>query len=193
VILYEKLRGLDFSAVIPPQQLGFDEKIVYRCSPSGNRYLKKLLTDLNITATDSILDIGCGKGSAIRCMLEFPFDSVDGVELSKEITNIALENFNKIGKTTNIFNMNALDFRNFSDYNMFYFYNPFPVLVLEKVVDNLISQITSNQEVFIIYNNLASQKLLEDRGFYKIGEYPDMWGNGIYVFSSNPASSRLQS
>jgi cyclopropane fatty-acyl-phospholipid synthase-like methyltransferase len=50
------------------------------------------LNDLNITANDSIIDIGCGKGSAMLSMLGFPFARVDGVELSQQIGSIAIRN-----------------------------------------------------------------------------------------------------
>ena len=63
-ILLERMNGLDFSAVIPVAELGFDEALVIKGSPSGNKYLTNLLSDLNIKQTDNILDIGCAKGGA---------------------------------------------------------------------------------------------------------------------------------
>jgi cyclopropane fatty-acyl-phospholipid synthase-like methyltransferase len=55
------------------------------------------LADLKINSNDRILDIGCAKGSAIRCMLKFPFAAVDGVEISKELSlNIFTNKFFKV-------------------------------------------------------------------------------------------------
>ncbi len=38
---------------------------------SGKKYLINLLNDIDITSKDSIIDIGYGKGSAMRTMLKF--------------------------------------------------------------------------------------------------------------------------
>ena len=61
-ILWEKINGLDFSTVIPVVDLGLDESLVLKGSPSCNKYLIQLFDALNITSNDRILDIGCAKG-----------------------------------------------------------------------------------------------------------------------------------
>jgi hypothetical protein len=54
------------------------------CSPFGNKYLSSLLKDFLLTSPDNILDIGCGKDSAIMRMTEFKFNNVDGIEIAKK-------------------------------------------------------------------------------------------------------------
>ena len=61
-ILWEKINGLDFSTVVPVAELGLDEYLVIKGSPSCNKYLVQLFDELNITSNDRILDIGCAKG-----------------------------------------------------------------------------------------------------------------------------------
>jgi len=61
-ILWEKINGLDFSTVVPVAELGLDESLVIKGSPSCNKYLVQLFDALNITSNDRILDIGCAKG-----------------------------------------------------------------------------------------------------------------------------------
>ena len=39
----DERRGLDFLRVTQPSDLGLDEKLVHRGSPSGNKYLRALL------------------------------------------------------------------------------------------------------------------------------------------------------
>jgi len=58
-IFWERVNGLDFSTVIPVAELGFDELLVIKGSPSCNKYLINVLSDLNIRQNDKILDIGC--------------------------------------------------------------------------------------------------------------------------------------
>ena len=63
-ILWEKINGLDFSTVVPVAELGLDEYLVSKGSPSCNKYLVQLFNGLNITSNDRILDIGCAKGGS---------------------------------------------------------------------------------------------------------------------------------
>lgn len=190
-IIYEKLQGLDFILVIHPRDLGLDEAVVVRGSPSGNIFLTNLLRDLHITEADSILDIGCSKGSALRRMSAFPFRRVNGLELSEKLAGIAKENFRKLKKdNVDIYNVDARHFKHYGNYNFFYFYNPFPEVIMADVIEKLSEQV-GNAEITIIYNNPTCHQLLVNNGFVKFREYPDEWGNGIYVYSNKPTTSRL--
>ncbi len=92
----DRCRGLDFLSVIEPEEVGLDQNIAYRSSSSGDKYLLKVLKDMKITNKDSVIDMGCGQGSAMRTMLKFPFKQVDGVELSQHIGQIAIRNFDRL-------------------------------------------------------------------------------------------------
>jgi 16S rRNA G966 N2-methylase RsmD len=187
-ILLDRYRGLDFLTVIQPEEVGLDSSTATRSSPSGNRYLYNLLSDIGITNNDSIIDIGCGKGSAMRTMLKYPFARVDGVEISEHIAEIARRNFKKLNeKKCNIFHCDASIFQHYGQYNMFYFYNPFPAEIMSKVISNISHSISgADKEALIIYNNPVCHDLLIGHGkFLKIKEYPDEWGNKIYIYSNN--------
>ena len=192
-VVNEKLRGLDFSSVTEPGELGLDETTVFRGSPPGDTYLKNPLKDMKIGPNDSILDIGCAKGSALRCMLNFPFSRVDGIELSSELAQTARDNFSKLKKShVEIFNTNAIRFDHYGDYNFFYLYNPFPESVMTQVMDRLTDQLDRSREIIIIYNNPKSHAVLVNQGFTMVREFPDLWGNGIFVYSNSPLGSRLR-
>ena len=67
---------------------------------------------------------------------------------------------------------------------------------MEKVLIRIHDQISgvesvSKKEVVIIYNNPVCHDQFKEYGFYKIVEYPDMWGNGIYLYSNYKVSKRL--
>lgn len=186
-LLIDRCRGLDFISVIQPEEVGLDSNSSYRSSPSGNRYLTNVINDLSITAKDSIIDIGCGKGSAMRTMLKFPFARVDGVELSEYIATIATRNFNKLKVIrSKIITCDASTFRDYDSYNFIYFYNPFPCDIMLLVIDNLIQSIhRCPRETVIIYDNPAcNDVVINQGGFYKLRDYPDEWGNRIYVYSN---------
>lgn len=184
--------GLDFLRVTQPRELGFDENVVHRGSPSGNKYLSHLLIDLDIQHHDAVLDIGCAKGSAMRTMLDFPFARVDGVEISAQLAAIASANFERLGKrNAQVFNANAVDFDAYGRYNVFYFYNPFPDEVMRQVMAQLRRQLDPDREALIIYNTPKCHGIVVEHGFTPMRDYPDQWGNGIRVYSNRPADSRL--
>jgi|688.fasta_scaffold355716_2 SAM-dependent methyltransferase len=183
-ILIEKIRGLDFSEVIPSKELGYNKSIVIQCSPSGGRHLYRLLKDLNITNRDKILDIGCGKGSAIKTMLKFNFSKIIGIEISKYLCCVAKKNFlNVETKRLKIININAEKYLGYGKVNYYYLYNPFPKSVMKKVIANILSQNFTNTKILnIIYNNPKCSLVLKRNGFEEVKTYDDQWGNGIKLF-----------
>ena len=185
-IFKERLQGLDFSKVTPSADLGFDDKLVSHCSPSGNKYLTRLLNDLSIGHRDNILDIGCGKGSAILRMTELKFNRVDGIEIASHNAEIARKNFNKLKiNNVEIFNIDATKFSGYSNYNYFYFYNPFPDSIMELVISQILSQTQAGKSITIIYNNPVCHQVLIQKGLKHIKVYPDQWGNGINIYTNN--------
>ena len=191
-IWIDKRDGLDFLLVVKPQELGLDENLIHRASPSGNKYLRRLLLDLDIQASDAILDVGCAKGSAMRTMLESPFAKVDGVEISQKLAAIASANFRRLGKVNaHIFNANAVDFDGYGNYDFLYFYNPFPAEVMRQTMAQVQRQLDPARELVIIYNTPICHDIVVKHGFTSIRDYPDQWGNGIRIYSNRPATSRL--
>jgi SAM-dependent methyltransferase len=183
----DRLRGLDFLTVIQSEDVGLDPKLSHWSSPSGDKNLKSLFTDMNITEKDLIIDVGCGKGSAMRTMLKFPFERVDGIEISDIIVTIAKRNFKRLKKIRgNVFNANALFFNEYDGYNFVYFYNPFPEIVMKQVITFLIESIQrSDRELIIIYNNSkCSDVIINNTIFKKIGFYPSRNKNKISIYSN---------
>lgn len=186
----DSIRGLDFHSIIEPEQVGLDPSIVFRSSASGNKYLEAVLKDLHITRSDSIIDIGCGKGSALRTMSKFPFSKIDGIELSEHIVAIANKNIRTLNiKRITIFNQNATVFGRFTDYNYVYLYNPFPSQIMQKVLKNILDSLQQNPRKFvIIYDNPTCNEDILNTGIFNIvAQYPDKWKNEIYVYNFNPA------
>ncbi len=185
-IFFEKLLGLDFKTVIPSEDLGFDKNLVVQCSPSGGHYLKKILKDLKISNHDSILDIGCGKGSAIKTMMKFSFNQISGIEISNHLHLIAKQNFKKLrSKNIEITNINAENYMNYGNFNYFYMYNPFPSSVMHVVLKKIIAQSYKYKKIKILYNNPICSEVILSYGFKILKEYPDQWGNGVKLYSKN--------
>ena len=191
-ILWEKLNRQDFTLIIPPSELGLDENLVSQGSSSFDKYLMALLKNINVSPRDDILDIGCAKGGAIKCMSRFPFSNICGLELSSSLAKIATHNFLKRNeKRVCIENIDARKFNRYSEFNIFYLYHPFPIEIMVKVLKEMLLQIDMSQELIIIYNNPVCHEEIVKSGFYKIKEFPDAWGNGIFLYSNFKSIKRI--
>ena len=190
----DDMRGLDFISVIRAEDVGLDPARSFRSSPSGNIHLYNVFRKLHITPSDRIIDIGCGKGSAMRTMLRFPFELVSGIELSDQIGRIALMNFKLLReRRAEIHVCNAETFLSYEHFNIFYLYNPFPDDVMDVVIARIMNVRRNHaSETTIIYNNPTCHSVLLNHGLFHLASYPDEWGNGISVYSNLPfVRSRL--
>jgi len=186
-MIMEGIRGLDFTSTLEPEEVGLDPQLFHRCSPSGNKYLVNLLNDIGPNEQDAILDIGAGKGSAMYTMLSFPFERVDGIEISERIADIAKRNFVRLkASRAHVYQADARAFEHYARYNIFYFYNPFPLQVMLQVIDAIRqASMAADKEVLIIYNNPSCHDLIVADGVFTMHrEYPDEWGNRIFVYSN---------
>ena len=186
-IVLDRLRGLDFLSITAAEDVGLDPALAQDSAPSGNKYLVNVLKDLNISSDDSILDIGCGKGSAMRTMLKFPFARVDGVEISERIAGIAARNFRRLNADrSRIFVRNASLFEDYDPYNFVYFYNPFNHSIMSDVMKAVIKSVNrAERELIIVYSTPAAHDVVVGQGvFSQIGAYPYERGNWIAVYSN---------
>jgi SAM-dependent methyltransferase len=185
-VFYEILTGVDFTKVIPVKDLELDPKIVSKCSPSAVKYLYKVLDYLKINKNKKILDIGCGKGYLIKFFKEYGYKRVDGLEISKRLTIIARNNFKKININTKIYNINAINFKFWRKYDVFYLYNPFPEKIAQQVFFNIKEQIKIfNKRFYIIYANPVCHKILIKNGFYFEKNFSYIGSGIISVYSYN--------
>ncbi len=184
-ITYDRLRGIDVRQTMDCHSAGTNSNTSHGYAPSGDRYLSDALKALNIAESDSIIDVGCGKGSAMLVMCRFPFRRVDGLELSHKLAQIGRANLRRVGAVcSEIIEGDAQEFRYYSGYNMVYFYNPFVASVIEHVVSRITCFCVA-KKVTILYNNpICHQAIVASGVFHKVAEYPNKWGTGIYVYTN---------
>lgn len=195
-LIGDPTRGLNFERVeIEPEQFGYDSKIVCPSQPGGGYELYKLFSKLDIQPSDSIIDIGAGQGSAMRTMHKFPFKKMDGIELIKEIAAIAIKNFTIIKNVhSNIFIEDAVNFKSYADYNIFFLYNPFSSKILEKVIANINDSIIGiDRESIIIYlNPYYRDTILNNSNFTLMVETDTRWDT-VHIYTNRPKeTSRLK-
>lgn len=163
IFFIDSIFGFDFKPTIDIQE----RKLLFKDGrhnnePSGNKYLFRALKKSCINVNDSIIDIGCGKGDALRLFCKFNFNKISGIEYSESIFQVASNNFSKFpfkNKAITLFNMDAMKFKKYDDYNYFYFYNPFDKAIM-TVVLNSIKSAKKDLPFRIIYANPIEHDLV---------------------------------
>ncbi len=130
--------------------------------------LRRLFKKLSIPKYHSFIDIGCGKGRVLLVAAEYGFEKVKGIEFSPNLTEIANKNISKYKAQHNsnsffdVINIDAADYKFSNIDNVFFLYNPFDEVILEKVLDNICESLKgNNRRVWMIYANAIHRELVE--------------------------------
>ena len=170
----ETLRGIDTVKYVDLDELGLADETGCRYEYTKRKYLRKVLHDLELKGNDGIIDIGCGKGSALIEFSRYPFFKVAGVEYSPKLINICRNNLERLKiNNVDLYCGNAIDFDNYLPYNYFYFFNPFREAVFQRVLKNIIESLDkTKREGFIIYKNPTCDSIIiNSRRFARVREY----------------------
>lgn len=136
-LIYTMLYHLDFGYVSREELKIPIEKGFWHEAINGPD-LCRVLRTLCIKDTDSILDLGCGKRSALLNFAKFHFNRIDGVDISPELISTA--RYNLLRMRCNrplLFCSDAEEFKSLDIYNYFYIYNSFPDNVMKNVILNI--------------------------------------------------------
>ena len=181
-VLWDKFQGYDFHTTVKSKDLNLNPKQFFNSSPSASSELTKVFNDQKFTSKDSILDIGCGKGSILRLLLKYPLKEIGGIEISKPIYKVCFKNMKKINdKRVNLSCIDARYFEDFKKYNYYYAYNPCSKEIFEEIVIKI--KETSKSKKTFIYNNPIWNDVLNKNGFVYKNKYFDEWGNDIKIYS----------
>ena len=132
-----------------------------------------ILDQLQISPSDSILDIGCGKGLFLYYALKYGFSKVDGIEYVEGLANTATQNMKIIGDNRgHVYHIDARSFRDYDKYNFFFINNPFSADLMRNLADILVGNFMRNQKrLTVIYQFPFGRRIFEERGF--VIEYDD--------------------
>ena len=86
-------------------------------------------------------------------------------------------------KNIGIFNEDALVYKKYGNYNIFYFYNSLFPDILKEVLGNILDANKSN-ELFFIYNNPRYSYIFEELKLYLIFDIQGNWEHRIYIYSN---------
>jgi tRNA1(Val) A37 N6-methylase TrmN6 len=154
------------------EEAATDKTIANHVSATNPKMLSSLFNRFEITSDDSFIDFGCGKGMALKVMMQFPFRKITGIELSDVVADIARSNLSRLkGSNVNVVTTDARDFSDLDDYSYMYFYNPFPEKIFQSVLQNIEKSIERHpRRVRLIYYNPVCEKALKNSKYFEIVE-----------------------
>jgi SAM-dependent methyltransferase len=94
-LVFERRLGVRTSGGIGLQALGIEAEGRQRYQPVGWMKPRRILPPSAVGADDVFLDIGSGMGRAVLLAVDYPFRRVIGVELSRDLTDIAQDNVDR--------------------------------------------------------------------------------------------------
>ena len=135
----------------------------YYYSTSGYREIFAILRELGLTAQDTFVDVGCGKGRVICCAAwRYPCQVV-GIECHPELADKARVNAERLRRRRgpiSVLNINALDF-DFTEGTVFYFFNPFGPGVWADFLTRMHRQAKGSSAIRIVYVNPVHEDVLK--------------------------------
>jgi SAM-dependent methyltransferase len=143
-----------------------------RYDPSGADWVRVRLEDLHIDQSDfAFVDFGSGKGRVLLVAAAFPFKEVIGIEFSRELHEIALQNIARFppgairaGAVRSICGDAASVEMPRSDL-VCYFYNPFGAPVMKAVAARLIAHHQRfGHRIIVIYLHPRHRECFENTG-----------------------------
>lgn len=172
---FEKKRGIITRGFVAESELGISADIEpYHYVPGGNIYLKRVLKKLKITEIDTGIDLGCGLGSVMLYMYQFPFRKISGVEFSLQLYNQCKVNLEKLGsKRLEVYYGDAAEFNHYDEYNYIFMFNPFGRSTMKKVLKRISESYDNNpRQITLIYKNpMYSDEVISTGIFIKVTEY----------------------
>lgn len=110
----------------------------------------------------------------MKCAVESGYKKVAGLDLDKHLLDIAMKNMKKLNMEVSCIYANAVEFTEYADYDVFYFYNPFGEEIFKEVIQKIKdSQIEHNREIWVAYYHPVFGKLFIDAGFIMEKELHD--------------------
>jgi predicted RNA methylase len=135
--------------------------------PTPVESFRRMLARLPIRAEEFVfVDFGSGKGRALLLASALPFRRVVGVEICRELHEVARSNIARLGRQDRVETvwMDAARFPIPEVPAVFYFFNPFKEAVLRQVLANIERSLSAcPREVYLIFYAPVSRDSPWDR------------------------------
>jgi 16S rRNA G966 N2-methylase RsmD len=165
-LLFERRYGVRTAGRIGLDELGVaDEDRVYYI-PANWWTLRRTLPRREMTADDVFIDLGSGMGRMVLEATRYPFKRVIGVELSRDLHDIARTNLERGRQRrrcgdVQLVHSDVLEYDVPDDVTVVFMNNPFRGPVFVTVVERLVASVDRNpRQVTLIYYNPVEEAAL---------------------------------
>ena len=160
-------KGLDFTIPDRMYDRGRNDGAMYYATPE--KLLNGVLQHIDPSRYPAFLDIGCGKGFVLRKAWEYGFSRVTGVDYDEKMIAVCQRNMKKLGLSNAVQALyrDACQFEDYGDYDVFYFFNPFPAATMQAVIQRIIEQ-CAGKEIILIYFRPRFPESIEESGLFDL-------------------------
>lgn len=166
--------------------------------PTNAWAVRKILKRLNLSHELRFCDLGSGLGRICILAAEYGFAKTTGVELAAEFCEVARHNLLTCrppsGKLApvEILQMDALDYCERSEDDVFFMFRPFSGEFLRQVLDRIAARAQAREKILtIIYSERAMvgvnhAETIAAHGSFRKQSEAVIWGQAFYIFTSGP-------
>lgn len=189
---YERVLGIRTQGFIGLDQLGLKDDGSSPYGPTDWFSLKNILRHHAISAADSFLDMGCGKGRALIIAAGFPFKRIIGVDVSSALCEQARTNAARACLSVDVINADAASFSIPTEVTVIFLSNPFD----GKIFDGFLTKLKASlealpRELTLIYQHpICHEQVLSSGLFEEINVRPARYRDNYKVYRFSPAIAR---
>jgi SAM-dependent methyltransferase len=160
--------------------------------PASYDLMEEVFEHLPLKTYEHFLDIGCGKGRVLCVAANKGITKITGLELSKELCDIAKLNLLKTKQrfpalNYHVINNDAFYFDIPDDGDCIFMFNPFDEIIMSSVVENIAASLERNpRQMTIIYFNPMYKHLFTEQGFRQVASYKKLTYMEATVLIKNP-------
>ena len=133
---------------------GKSDNLNHHYSPIYSTALRDCLSSIDNKHEMHFVDYGCGKGKGLLIASQFNFKKITGIDINKNLLNICKRNIKNFRKNNykpqkiKLINSDALKYK-INDENVFFFFNPFSNIILDKVLKNILNY--KKKKIYVIF------------------------------------------
>mgnify|MGYP000270514868 CR=1 FL=1 len=153
---------------------GIDTSHATMYMPISYMLIEEIFRQIPSTSKKYFLDIGCGKGRAMCVAAHNGFNTITGVDFSKDLCEVAFVNLQRTKEQFpalqyEVITKDAMNFEIPADVDYIFLFNPFDMVIMGAVVSNIMESIQDHpREIVVAYANPIYINLFLDEGFIEI-------------------------
>jgi SAM-dependent methyltransferase len=149
------------------------------------RALVRLLKMLDLSKYETFVDFGAGKGRVLLIAAKYGFRKVVGVEIAKELCQVAQRNAEHL-KLTDCIEVVESDVTHYTirrDQTVFFLYNPFDQSVTTRVLQNIGASLRAYpRNAWLLYNTPKYHADVLGTGLFKFWQKHDFGGSEFMIY-----------